>query len=448
MRISPSVVKILKTEFERQILSEDWLTMLLKDGLYDFEQQLYKMITTLYERICETLIKAISTSAEFIKSQKAIGKKKGLKKLVARPVELQLRTGTKIKFNSLYAKKVPKDYQGSRHLSMLFWQTDMKCSPMYQSIICLLSVICPSFDVGKEILRYLDIHANFDRTRALSLSLGTKYIASRSTVQLAPQESLAGKRVVIGTDGGRTRTRVKKEEEKKVKRKQKFDTPWREPKLFVITTVDKNGKINKQDFPIYDSSFGDDETFAILKKYLKELSIDKAKEVQFIGDGAPWIWNRAKPMLLDLGVSEDKIKETLDFYHATEHLTELMLYVDEDKKSSVLASLKKSLWEGDIKKMKNQITRGIPGVNLNNFTPYKYFLKNKERIDYQSLRSQNWPIGSGVVESGIRRIINLRFKSPSSFWYPENVEKLILMRGIALSGRWKIMMKNLTKITN
>lgn len=447
MRISPSVVKILKTEFESQILSEDWLIMLLKDGLYDFEHQLYKMITRLYERICETLINTISTSPEFIKSQKAIGKKEGFKKLVPRPVELQLRTGIKIKFSSLYAKIVPKNYQGSRHLSMLFWQADMKCSPMYQSIICLLSVICPSFDVGKEMLRYLGIQANFDRTRALSLSLGTRCIASRSTVQLAPKESLAGKRVIIGIDGGRTRTRVNKAGETKVKRKQKFDTPWREPKLFVITTVDKNGKINKQDLPIYDSSFGDDETFAILKKYLKELSIDKAKEVQFIGDGAPWIWNRAKPMLLDLGVSEGKIKETLDFYHATEHLTELMLYVDKDKKSSVFASLKKSLWEGDIKKMKKQITKGIPGVNLNDFTPYKYFFKNKERIDYQSLRSQNWPIGSGVVESGIRRIINLRFKSPSSFWYPENVEKLILMRGIALSGRWKIMMKNLTKIT-
>ena len=122
-----------------------------------------------------------------------------------------------------------------------------------------------------------------------------------------------------------------------------------------------------------------------------------------------------------------------------------MVYVDKDKKALVLAALKQGLWEGDIKKMKKQITKGIPGVNLNEFTPYKYFLKNKERIDYQTLKEQNWPIGSGVVESGIRRIINLRFKSPSSFWYPENVEKLILMRGIALSGRWEIMMKNLTK---
>ena len=89
------------------------------------------------------------------------------------------------------------------------------------------------------------------------------------------------------------------------------------------------------------------------------------------------------------------------------------------------------------------IRKGIPGVDLNKFNPYKYFAKNAKRIDYQSLKNSKKPKGSGVVESGIRRVINLRFKSPSSFWYPENVEKLIYMRGILLSGRWNIMINNL-----
>lgn len=446
MRISPSVIKILKTEIESQILSEDWLRIILEEGLYTFEQLLYSSITSVYDSICDHLIKVVSSSAEFIESQKKLGESKGFKKLVTRPVELQLRTGTKIKFESLYAKEVPKDYEGSRHLSMVFWQVNFKSSPMYQSLTCLLSVICPSFEISKELLRYQGVHANFDRTRELSLSLGEQCIASRSTIQLAPEESLSGKRVVIAIDGGRTRTRVYKEEEKtKGKRKQKFETPWREPKLFVITTIDEKGKVNKQDLPIYDSSFGDDETFEILEQYLKELEVEKAKDVQFIGDGAPWIWNRAKPMLLRLGVEKSKIIETLDYYHAMEHLNELMVYVEKDQKETVFKKLKQGLWEGDITKIKRQITKGILGVDLDEFTPYKYFLKNRKRIDYQSFKSENRPIGSGVIESGIRRVINLRFKSPSTFWYPENVEKLILMRGIALSGRWEIMMTNLTK---
>lgn len=445
MRISPSEIKILKTEFESQILSEDWLRIILEEGLYSFEQLLYSSITSLYDRICDRLINVVSSSAEFIESQKKLGQSKGFKKLITRPVELQLRTGTKVKFDSLYAKVAPRDYKGTRHLSLLYWQVNLKSSPMHQSLTCLLSVICPSFEISKELQRYQGVHANFDRTRELSLSLGGQCIAARSTIQLAPKESLAGKRVVIAIDGGRTRTRVYKEEGLKGKRNQQFDTPWREPKLFVITTINKEGKVNKQDLPIYDSSFGDDETFEILEQYLKELEVEKAKEVQFIGDGAPWIWNRAKPMLLRLGLEKNKIIETLDYYHAMEHLNQLMVYVEKDQKETVFKKLKQALWEGDITKMKRQIRKGIPGVDLDEFTPYKYFYKNRKRIDYQSFKSANRPIGSGVIESGIRRVINLRFKSPSTFWYPENVEKLILMRGIVLSGRWEIMMTNLTK---
>ena len=446
MRISPSIVKVLKTVFEKQVLSEDWLRMLLTGNFYAFEKLLHEKLLNIYDKICEELLAALSSSIEFITIQKELAKTKGLKKLKVRPVEVQLRTGTKVKCDSLYAKKAPRGYKDSRHLSTLYWSLNLKSSPMYQSITCLFSVICPSFEVSKNLLRYQGIKANFDRTRELSLSLGATCLANRSHIQLAPQESLAGKRVIIAMDGGRTRTRVY--EKGKSGRSEKFETPWREPKLFVISTIDENGKMNKQDLPIYDCSFGDDETFELLEQYLKLLKINQAKDVQFLADGAPWIWNRVKPMLMRLGVCENKIIETLDHYHAMEHLNELVIYVEKDQQDSIFKKLKKSLFTGDISKIKSLLKKGIPGVMLDEFTPYKYFVKNKNRIDYQSLKDQNRPIGSGIVESGIRRIINLRFKSPSTFWYPENVEKLILMRAIALSGRWEIMMNNLVKLKN
>jgi len=92
--------------------------------------------------------------------------------------------------------------------------------------------------------------------------------------------------------------------------------------------------------------------------------------------------------------------------------------------------------------MSDLVKDGIKDVKLEEFNPLNYFKKLQDKIDYQSLKSDNRPCGSGIIESAIRRIINLRFKSPSTFWYPENAEKLIFMRGVALSGRWEIMMKN------
>jgi len=75
-----------------------------------------------------------------------------------------------------------------------------------------------------------------------------------------------------------------------------------------------------------------------------------------------------------------------------------------------------------------------------------YFHKHINRMRYDQLRQNNLPCGSGIVESAIRRVINLRFKSPSTFWKCENVEKLIFLRAIFLAGRWNIMINNLVKL--
>jgi len=440
MENSLSVVKVLKTEFAKLIISEELYSMLLQGNLYEFEQKLHQTLFTLYDRICERAINVISKTPEFVSAQKIKAKEFGLKKLEFRKATLQLRTGVKINYDSLYAKVAPENYTGSRHISSLIWGSSLSCSPMYKSLSCLFSVLCPSFEVSKSLMNYQDIKANTDRIRQVSLSLSEECIEKRETIQLDKKETLAGKRVIIAMDGGRTRTRVY--EEGKVGRAEKFDRPWKEPKLFVITTLDEKGRPNKIDKPIYDATFGDDETFELLGKYLKNLEIDKAESVQFLADGAPWIWNRVKLFLLDLGVREDKIIETLDCYHAMEHVNEMKVYFDKDKQVSHFKKLKEELWQGNFGEMTKLIKEGITDVELEDFTPYKYFKKQQNRIDYQSLKADNRPCGSGIIESGIRRIINLRFKSPSSFWYLENVEKLIFMRGVALSGRWEIMMKN------
>lgn len=440
MQISLSVSKVLKIDFEELILNQDWFDLLLAGNFYEFEKLLHQKVYELYDRVSEELINFISKSSDFVKLQKEKANEIGLKKLAVRTANVKLRTGTKIRYDSLYAKEAPWDYIGSRHMSAVIWQTGMSCSPMYKSINCLFSVLCPSFEVSKELLKYQDIKVNYEKVRQVSLGLASECLQERSSIQLEPEESLAGKRVVIAMDGGRSRTRVYKEG--KSGRAEKFDTPWREPKLFVISTCDENGKINKERKPIYDGTFGDDETFDLLASYLRNLEVEKAESVQFLADGAPWIWNRVKPVLLELGVAADKIIESLDYYHAIEHVNDMKVYFDKDKEKSHFDQLKDALWQGDFGEMTRLIEEGIEGVDLEEFNPYQYFNKQKNRIDYQSFKDDNRPCGSGIIESGIRRIVNLRFKSPSTFWYPENVEKLIFMRGVALSGRWEIMMKN------
>ncbi|MDC3210687.1 MAG: hypothetical protein P8M17_03695 [Saprospiraceae bacterium] len=65
----------------------------------------------------------------------------------------------------MYAKFAPTDDEGSRHLSLLIFQSEESTSAMYKSLSCLQSLLCPSFQVAKELMNYQEIKVNFDRVR-------------------------------------------------------------------------------------------------------------------------------------------------------------------------------------------------------------------------------------------------------------------------------------------
>ena len=65
-------------------------------------------------------------------------------------------------------------------------------------------------------------------------------------------------------------------------------------------------------------------------------------------------------------------------------------------------------------------------------------------MDYATYRRRGLPMGSGAIESAIRRVINLRLKGNSIFWEEENAEGMLQIRGLVLSGRWDETFANIT----
>ena len=72
-------------------------------------------------------------------------------------------------------------------------------------------------------------------------------------------------------------------------------------------------------------------------------------------------------------------------------------------------------------------------------TQRDYFVKNRARMAYKQLRAMKMPIGSGSVESAIRRVVNLRLKGPCIFWCKENAEAILLLRCYWKAGRWNML---------
>jgi hypothetical protein len=57
----------------------------------------------------------------------------------------------------------------------------------------------------------------------------------------------------------------------------------------------------------------------------------------------------------------------------------------------------------------------------------------------------NRAIGSGSLESAIRRVINLRLKAAGTFWTKEMGECFLFLRSQLLSERWEVILDNLTQ---
>ncbi len=59
------------------------------------------------------------------------------------------------------------------------------------------------------------------------------------------------------------------------------------------------------------------------------------------------------------------------------------------------------------------------------------------RLRSNCFRCRGVPLGSGAIESTIRRVINLRLKGTSIDWTEENAEAVFQLRAAVVSGRWE-----------
>lgn len=432
---------------------------LQQGDLHGFEEQLGQQVIALYNELAETLIEEVAQTPEMEEKARIVAQKKGLGSVRQTDVTLQLRTGHQISVTSWYAERSrPKSGRKRRkqrrgpngsgcHLLLEYWGCIDKASPGYYSYAAQLCVLCPSFEIATRVLNEQGIAAEYKRIRRLAYEVAGRAMANRVHSLLSPGESLKGKRVLISVDGGRTRTRVNKKKGRKNKRPP-FDTPWKEPKLFVVHVVNADGSMSAVDLPINDATMGAaDACFGLLAEYLKALRIQEALEVLVIADGASWIWDRAKPMLRKLGVAAAKITEAVDYYHACQHLWEVidkLVHLTKKKRKTLYKRLKKNLWQGEVKSICKEISKlanNRPAVTRS----LAYFKDAPRRFQYHSLKQKKWPCGSGIVESAIRRVINLRFKSPSTFWNKTNVEGLIFLRAAFLAGRWAFLIQNLAE---
>jgi hypothetical protein len=289
--------------------------------------------------------------------------------------------------------------------------------------------------------------------RRIAGELGEQMLATRTrdllrfrAGTLPAGDEFAGKRVAVGIDGGRVRVRtvIDKVRVGGKKKRRKFRIEWREPKVVILFETDEKGRMAKGSRPVIEGTLqGPDALIELVAFHLHRLGAAKAKIVTFAADGAPWIWARLDWVVAQVKLEPARVVEVLDWCHGVHHLSLALaaLHLGEDRRAEEYGRLRTLLRAGQSVLVIAALERLAAGQPEESpvWREINYLTRHSEagRLRYNCFRSRGVPLGSGAIESTIRRVINLRLKGNSVYWTEGNAEAVFQLRAAVVSGRWE-----------
>ena len=206
---------------------------------------------------------------------------------------------------------------------------------------------------------------------------------------------------------------------------------WRDVKVSVVFHP------NRARLPIYLAGREDAESFG--NRLLNQLQARDLDENSFrlvLGDGAPWIWN-----LVDLHLPG--VVQLLDFYHASQHI-----YATAQPLWSQEAANR--WWHRRLEQLKGgQIAHFFAALQrlarshkdlVSDQSPRRllqYFRDNQERLGYAWAIKNHLPIGSGIVESAARHIVQQRLKQSGMRWSEAGAQSILNLRTLHRNGEFE-----------
>lgn len=210
---------------------------------------------------------------------------------------------------------------------------------------------------------------------------------------------------------------------------------WREVKVAAVFDVDV--KLERDPYTHvlgdyahaiqvhYGAVLGTKEDFAAQAWALAvKHQLPTAKERVVIGDGAAWIWSLAEDLCPDGW-------QIVDWFHASQHLTQVAQKAfpsesDATKREQCLKNWREHLYFGRIE----CLLESFKNHNCSEFA--SYFENHKRRMQYLKFRENGLPLGSGVIESGVKQV-KQRVAGAGMRWNAKNLNPILLLAGAVLA---------------
>jgi hypothetical protein len=136
-----------------------------------------------------------------------------------------------------------------------------------------------------------------------------------------------------------------------------------------------------------------------------------------------------------------KVHQVLDNCHAAHHISLALasLGASAEERMPMYRDLRSRLRNGQWRYVIGELQQfaDVDPANAALRTELNYLRKHGEagRLNYTQFRTLGLPLGSGAIESSIRRVINQRLKGNGIFWREAHAEEMLQLRALVLTGR-------------
>jgi len=169
------------------------------------------------------------------------------------------------------------------------------------------------------------------------------------------------------------------------------------------------------------------------------LGTPRVRTVVLLGDGAEWIWHRARHFLRVRGV---ELVEIVDIYHAYEYLWTVgnaVFGAGSARAAGWVQPLKDRLYEQGAAPILAALAALTPDTDAAAEAvrvAIGYVTTHAARLDYPQFVARQFPIGSGAVESTCTVLIAARAKGAGMRWSGTGLQAVASLRAVQRSGRW------------
>jgi len=228
--------------------------------------------------------------------------------------------------------------------------------------------------------------------------------------------------LVVALDGGMINTR---------------EQGWKEVKLGAVQSLHREGEEKLvSEHTSYTAHLGSVDPFRDLVWAEVIRRGEKGRESTVVlGDGAPWIWNVADEIL-------PEAIQILDWYHLSEHVHETKRLVFEGRERFGKRWAERiigHLWNERVDQALKSIRRTKAATKPHQESLgdlCRYIDTNRQRMGYRRFHSIGYPVGSGVVESGIKQVVQQRHKQAGMRWSQGHAQKMLNVSAYLRSDRW------------